>query len=320
MPAPAAAPPAGVTATPPTVLPIPAHGTHLVQRGETLYRIALTYGLDMHALAAWNGMSVNQTLREGQLLRLTPPPAGLVQTAPAAPAPAPLIGQPLPAPAPAPPPAAAPAPSQAPPAVLEPSPPSMARPVEPPTRREPRALRLPYSDSALAEMQREARAQSVEPSSAVSTAPATPASAPSARSETTAGQGPEVRPGPVFERDGIRWTWPTTGRVVTAFNERAPLKGIEIAAPVGTAVVAAATGKVIFIGNELRGCGQMIVISHGEGVVSIYCHVGKVSVREQQRVTLGQKIAEVSDTHNGRLHFEVRKQGRPLDPVALMPR
>lgn len=310
-----AAPPAQMA----PVSPLPASGVHVVQRGENLYRIALNYGLDMNALAAWNGMTTASPLREGQSLRLTPPPGGVAaQPAPGAPAPAPIVAQPLP------PVAAPPLPGASPPGA---PPASVAADV--PVRREPRAQRVPFSESALAEMQREGRpttgaTESTAPGgTAAATGPTSGATLPGASGASAAAATsaePEVRPGAGVERDGVRWTWPTTGRVVSRFNERAPLKGIEIAAALGTPVVAAAAGKVIFVGNELRGCGQMVVISHGEGVVSVYCHLGKVAVREQQRVTLGQRIAEVSDTGNARLHFEIRRQGRPLDPIALMPK
>ena len=86
------------------------------------------------------------------------------------------------------------------------------------------------------------------------------------------------------------------------------------------AVVAAATGKVIYVGKEPRGYGQMIVVNHAKETVSVYFHTDKVLVKEQQRVLLGQKLAEVADGAGNKMHFEVRRQGKPLDPVALMPR
>ncbi|TAG67006.1 MAG: M23 family metallopeptidase, partial [Burkholderiales bacterium] len=103
------------------------------------------------------------------------------------------------------------------------------------------------------------------------------------------------------------------------FNEKAAMKGIDIAANTGSPVVAAAAGKVIYVGKEPRGYGQMIVVSHAKETVSVYFHTDKVQVREQQRVTLGQRLAEVSDTSGNKMHFEVRRQGRPIDPITLMP-
>jgi lipoprotein NlpD len=97
------------------------------------------------------------------------------------------------------------------------------------------------------------------------------------------------------------------------------MKGIDISANVGTPVVAAAPGKVIYVGKEPRGFGQMIVVSHAKETVSVYFHTDKVAVKEQQRVTLGQRMAEVSDSSGNKMHFEVRRSGRPIDPIALMP-
>ena len=97
------------------------------------------------------------------------------------------------------------------------------------------------------------------------------------------------------------------------------MKGIDISANIGTPVVAAAAGKVIYVGKEPRGFGQMVVVSHAKETVSVYFHTEKVLVKEQQRVTLGQRLAEVGETSGSKMHFEVRKQGRPVDPIALMP-
>ena len=98
------------------------------------------------------------------------------------------------------------------------------------------------------------------------------------------------------------------------------MKGIDILAGTSAPVLAAATGKVIYVGKEPRGYGQMIVVSHAKETVSVYFHADKVQVKEQQRVLLGQKLAEVAGGGNNKLHFEVRRQGRPLDPITLMPR
>ncbi|TAG65144.1 MAG: M23 family metallopeptidase, partial [Burkholderiales bacterium] len=206
-----------------------------------------------------------------------------------------------------------------------------------PSVSEPRAQRVPYSDAALAQLQRSdsaAKPSTPGPAPARGTGATTPispadpnagvtssdstAAASAAASAATAGE-PEVRPGNGVDRDGVNWTWPTTGRVASKWSDRAAMKGIDIAAKGGTAVVAAAPGKVIYVGKEPRGYGQMIVVSHAKETVSVYFHTDKVTVREQQRVTLGQRIAEVSESSGNKIHFEVRRQGRPLDPLTLMP-
>ena len=300
---------------------------HVVQRGETLYGIARSNNVDVNALAAWNNILIAQPLREGQVLRLQPTALGAGSSASAAPAPAvagatltpvpssgPIQGQPLPA-------GAAPVVISAAPGVL---------PSEAPLKREPRSLRVPYSDASLAAMKQGDGAPlplPLSPPSGAASAPATnPAPAlgslPSANAAAPAAPliDTEIKPGTGVERDGVAWTWPTSGKVVSKFNDKAPMKGIDIAANVGTAVVAAAAGKVIYVGKEPRGFGQMIVVSHAKETVSVYFHTDKLLVKEQQRVLIGQKLAEVGDSAGNKMHFEVRRQGRPLDPISLMPR
>jgi lipoprotein NlpD len=198
---------------------------------------------------------------------------------------------------------------------------------------------LNYTDSALTQMQR-SESPVVGPAGANVAVPGTSAtpvvagrtSAESASGATAApvttaastgtvalANEPEIKPGNGVDRDGVNWTWPTTGRLASKWNDRAAMKGVDIAAKSGTPVVAAAAGKVIYVGKEPRGYGQMIVVSHPKETVTVYFHTDKVLVKEQQRVTLGQRMAEVSDTSGNKIHFEVRKQGRPLDPLVLMP-
>jgi lipoprotein NlpD len=152
------------------------------------------------------------------------------------------------------------------------------------------------------------------------TAPSGAASAPTATTASANLVDVEIKPGSGVDRDGISWTWPTSGKVASKFNEKAPMKGIDIVTNAGAAVVAAAAGKVIYVGKEPRGYGQMIVVNHAKETVSVYFHTDKVQVKEQQRVLLGQKLAEVADGGGNKMHFEVRRQGRPLDPASLMPK
>ena len=324
------APPVAVTPINPN-LPGNTAGSqfHVVQRGETLYGIARINNIDVNTLSAWNNIVAGQTLRDGQVLRLSPPlgaaPAitspGTVVTA--IPATGAIQGQPLPAGTPLPPTAAMP-----PGVIAAPSLTPLVTPVEAPLKREPKSQRLPYSDAALAALQRGDAAAASSPESraaAPSVAASTPTGVtvpptPAAPSAITSVIDFEVKPGTGAERDGISWTWPTSGKVASKFSDKAPMKGIDIVANAGTAVVAAATGKVIYVGKEPRGYGQMIVVNHAKETVSVYFHTDKVQVKEQQRVLLGQKLAEVADSAGNKMHFEVRRQGRPLDPVSLMPR
>jgi lipoprotein NlpD len=296
----------------------PGSQFHVVQKGENLYRIALNNGIDLNNLAAWNNITAVTPIREGQVLRLRPLDLNaptVTSGAAGGTVPRAIEGQPLPAPSLSVQPSA---PASAPGATSAIPAPAIT-PIDVPVRRDPVAQRQPYSDSALAQMQREAAS-----SSAASAASASGAAA----GATTVITPPpvvapvieaQVRPGAGIDREGTLWTWPTSGRIASKFNERAAMKGIDISANIGTPVVAAAPGKVIYVGKEPRGFGQMIVVSHAKETVSVYFHTDKVAVKEQQRVTLGQRMAEVSDGSGNKMHFEVRRSGRPIDPIALMP-
>lgn len=313
-----------------SVGPPPAGSTtgsqfYVVQRGETLYGIARSNGVDVTALMQWNNMASGTALREGQVLRLSPPLGAAAATTGAGttittlPSSGLIQGQPLPGGS------SLPA-TGAPNASLSPITGPAVTPVEAPLKRDPKSQRLPYTDAALANLQRgdaaavtgAAEPRTVAPSGSV--ASPTPAVAPAAASASTSSIDIEIKPGSGVERDGIAWTWPTSGKVSSKFNDKAPMKGIDISANAGTSVVAAASGKVIYVGKEPRGYGQMIVVNHAKETVSVYFHTDKVQVKEQQRVLLGQKLAEVADGASNKMHFEVRRQGKPLDPVALMPR
>jgi lipoprotein NlpD len=119
----------------------------------------------------------------------------------------------------------------------------------------------------------------------------------------------------------ITWTWPARGTVVKGFDEARNSKGIDIAAPEGAPVHAAAAGRVMYAGNGLRGYGKLIIIKHNSLLLSAYAHQAKLLVREGDRVVKGQEIGEVGDTDAPRpeLHFEIREHGRPVNPMKYLP-
>lgn len=129
---------------------------------------------------------------------------------------------------------------------------------------------------------------------------------------------------PAVTRDAdsdIQWIWPSQGSVIAGFDERQNNKGLSIGGKTGDAVVAAADGRVIFAGSVLRGYGNMIIIKHNETYLSAYAHNQTLLVKEDQVVRRGQKIAEMgsSDADRVKLHFEVRKFGKPVDPAKVLP-
>lgn len=117
----------------------------------------------------------------------------------------------------------------------------------------------------------------------------------------------------------MKLAWPATGQMVAKFDDKGN-KGIDIAGKKGDAVLAADDGRVIHVG-PLRGYGNLVIIKHNETFLTAYGHNEKVLVTEQSAVRKGQKIAEMgnSDTDRVKLHFEVRKNGKPVDPMRYLP-
>jgi len=123
----------------------------------------------------------------------------------------------------------------------------------------------------------------------------------------------------------VRFIWPVRGQVTSRFGIRGGQKhnGIDIAAPEGTSVCAVAAGKVVFSDDTIRGFGNLIIISHEDGLKTIYAHNQKNLVRVNEKVKQGQVIARVGSTGNAsgyHLHFEIRKGTAAVDPLAYLPR
>jgi lipoprotein NlpD len=230
-------------------------GVYTVQRGDTLYSIALAFGVDTRELARWNEMPDAGALRVGQLLRVVPPTDATVATVtPITPGGSTEV-RPLPAPG------AAPSPPVALPPVA-PEPPQVAK---------------------------------AEPSAPPPVG--SPATAPSSQ-----------------------WLWPSSGKVIDGFD--APRnKGIDISGTEGEPVHAAADGEVVHVGSALRGYGNLVIVRHSGDYVTAYGHNRKVLVTQGQQVKRGQQIAELgrTDADRPKLHFEIRHQGKPLDPVKYLP-
>lgn len=118
----------------------------------------------------------------------------------------------------------------------------------------------------------------------------------------------------------LNWVWPTNGKVLGNFGE-AGSKGIQLSGVSGDPVKAVADGKVVYVGNALRGYGNLVMVKHDDNYLSVYAHNRKLLVTEGQSVKQGHKIAEMgeSDSDRVKLHFEVRKSGKPVDPLGLLP-
>jgi len=120
--------------------------------------------------------------------------------------------------------------------------------------------------------------------------------------------------------DDIAWAWPARGTIVAGFDE-VKNKGIDIGGMAGDPVLAAADGSVVYVGAGLRGYGNLIILKHNNTYITAYAHNQVLLVKETQTVRKGQKIAEMgnSDADRVKLHFEVRRQGKPVDPAKYLP-
>ena len=119
--------------------------------------------------------------------------------------------------------------------------------------------------------------------------------------------------------DGVRFAWPAKGKVIAGFNDSSN-KGINIAGKMGEPVDAAAEGKVVYAGSGLRGYGNLVIVKHENNYLTAYAHNSKILVKEGETVKRGQRIAEMgdSDADSVMLHFEVRRQGKPVDPSKFL--
>jgi lipoprotein NlpD len=270
-------------ALPPVEKPLP---TYTVKRGDTLVGIALQFGLDYRELAAWNNIVNVNAIKVGQVL---------------------VVARPSNAPVEAVSPVATPLASAGP--VVE------ARPLSntPLAKVEPRGEKLPYSDRALAQLSSPpAGSESpATPSTPPSAPPATPTPRPAAPPATEAESGGT-------DAETLDWMWPVKGKVIAPFTESS--KGVDIGGKKGAPVLAAASGRVVYAGAGLRGYGKLVIIKHNNLWLSAYAHNENILVKEGQDVRRGQRIAEMgaTDADQVKLHFEVRRQGKPVDPAKVL--
>ncbi len=244
--------------------------SHIVQKGDTLYSIAFNYGFDYHELAELNGIKDPSVISIGQEIRLFPGKALSVAR----------TGAPV-----------------------------ESKPIEASIKEQPKLVKYPYSEAAMAQIEKVQEPGKIEVVSATKTE-----TNPRLDTETeeVADTGDDA---------AIEWGMPAQGKLIGQFSESANRKGIDIAGKLGQPIVASAPGKVVYSGSGLRGYGKLIIIKHNKSYLSAYAHNDKVLVKEGQNVTRGQKIAEMgnTDADQVKLHFEVRLLGNPVDPAKYLP-
>ena len=272
--------------------------SYIVQRGDTLYSIALDHGINLGELAEWNNISNPGAIKPGQRISLSVPSRQAQQPMLIA-----LPHQSLPT----------------------------SETIEGETIHrlsreekdaqiihEPKAHILPYSDQAVVQLQELAHPALITPSSALNNQDATITAHQSSRIEN-APEPVNKASSAVLNSSKIDWIWPTDGRLLEGFSAQS--KGVRIAGRVGQPVLASAAGQVVYSGSGLRGYGKLLIIKHNNTYLSAYAHNSKILVLEGDAVTKGQKIAEMgnSDTDTVKLHFEIRKNGKPVDPLKFLP-
>jgi lipoprotein NlpD len=259
------------------VVPAPAvedtkadsRGTYTVRKGDTLLRIALDVGQNYRDLVAWNNLADPDDIKVGQVLRVAPPDrngSAIAGTNPI---------------------------------VM----PGAEKPVAPPKKTVPRGDKKPFSESSLADAQKDDN-PAVNPK-----AVERPSAGLAAGSTVTAN-----------DDEKLSWMWPSDGRIIATFDE-GKNKGIDIAGKLGQQVMAAGSGKVMYAGSGIRGYGNLVIVKHSNSLLSAYAHNRAIVVKEGQSVTKGQVIAEMgdSDADTVKLHFEIRQQGKPVDPSKFLP-
>lgn len=165
-------------------------------------------------------------------------------------------------------------------------------------KREPKGGKQPYTEQAMAAVQAVQKPEEA----------------------TVAPSRAEPRPTEPVVGSDLNWTWPSGGRVLSPYVEGSS-KGVDIEGRIGEPVLAAEAGKVTYAGSGIRGYGNLLIIQHANNLSSVYAHNSKLLAKEGQQVARGQKIADLgnSDADQAKLHFEIRRQGKPLDPLKLLP-
>ena len=289
--------PRSVVAKPRPVEPVAPSGPgyYTVKKGDTVNRIAQEFNQNFRDIVIWNNLTSPNDIKVDQVLRVAPPDAagaapGAAQTGSIATSSGVEV-RPL----------GAPAASPGAPAVAA----AVSAAAAGGNKTWPRGEKRPYSDNALAELTRPDGAPPVRSGEKAMDKPAD-------KSADKAAEGAKM------PEDGPAWMWPAEGRVIGSFD--GGRKGIDIAGKMGQPVLAAGSGTVLYA-SSVRGYGNLVIVKHSSNLLSAYAHNKAILVKEGQAVTKGQRIAEMgnSDTDSVKLHFEIRQQGKPVDPSKFLP-
>jgi len=187
-----------------------------------------------------------------------------------------------------------------------------SKPAESLIKEQPKLVKYAYSEAALAQID---KVQEPVKRDVVTVAKIESKPKPEVKPEAKPNANNNV------DEEALEWSMPADGKLIAQFSESSNSKGVDIAGKLGQPVLASAPGKVVYSGSGLRGYGKLIIIKHNKTYISAYAHNDKVLVKEGQAVTRGQKIAEMgsTDADQVKLHFEVRRFGKPVDPAKYLP-
>ena len=160
------------------------------------------------------------------------------------------------------------------------------------------------------------------PASAAVARPAQLATAAPVSKSRTSSPGSLEKTGPRLQSKNISWRWPTSGNLRSKYAPNDGKKGLDIEGKIGQPIYAAAGGKVVYSGNGLIGYGNLVIIKHNNHYLSAYGHNSRLLVKEGTEVKQGEKIAEMGDSGKEGiiLHFEIRRDGKPVDPLRYLPK
>lgn len=280
-------------------------GSYRVVKGDTLYSIAFRNSVDFRDLASWNGIAAPYTIWPGQTLKLSPSGA-----------PAPAASHAV--------------------VVAAPKPVAPGHPAN--TAGDGGFQTVPANPAATAAAATAAAAPT-KPAPATTPVPSTPAPASTAVTVVPVAGAPAtahtaaavatpppappqaVAPGATRSSAGINWRWPADGSLGKRYQSGDAIPGIEVLGKSGDPIRAAADGVVVYSGNGLVGYGELVIIKHNDSFLSAYGHNSKRLVKEGQRVSAGQQIAEMGSTGATRdeLQFQIRRDGNPVDPLGYLP-
>ena len=258
-----------------------ARSLYVVRKGDTLYRIALDHGQSYSDIVAWNNLKNPNDIKVDQVLRVSPSDGTVNGAAQTA--------------------------SVSTNAAIEVR--NLSTINSATNKTSPKGDKHSYSDANLIELQKSengtalVNAAVAKPEQQIAVKPLEP-----------------TMPPIVNEQEVVDWIWPTEGKVIGSFDD-SKNKGFDISGKLGQDIFAASAGKVMYEGSGIRGYGNLVIIKHTNALLSAYAHNKVNLVKEGQTIAKGQKIAEMgnSDSEIVKLHFEIRQQGKPVDPSKFLP-